>query len=434
MVAPAQPPSAIDRLYSARLSGAVDAVAAFTQLPNQAGYAFIEQAWWVLLLFYPPATMFLFLMFRHVEQHLIDQAALKSARDELIAEQNARMQRFRTYFEQSNIGFAIASAEKRWLEANGALCATLGYARDELIRLTWAELICPADLPDDQAQFDRLLAGEISSYNNDTRFIHKDGHLVETHLSTSLVRKPDGSVDYVVAVVEDLSESKQLQKALLDSAQLFQSTLDGLSAHIAVLDETGEIVFTNSAYKRFAECNGIAPDLVSEKVNYLSVCNSAQGGDSEYADAFLQGFRDVFAGKQSLFEMEYPCHSPDEQRWFEVRVTLCSYGDSRLAIVAHENVTSRKQAEQSVIESQAAALAEQHRAKLAALDLMDDALAARQQAEEMSATLAEQVSELQRWQAAMLGREDRILMAKQEINDLLAQLGQPPRYANTRED
>jgi len=237
-----------------------------------------------------------------------------------------------------------------------------------------------------------------------------------------------------VAVVEDLSESKQLQKALLDSAQLFQSTLDGLSAHIAVLDETGEIVFTNSAYKRFAECNGIAPDLVSEKVNYLSVCNSAQGGDSEYADAFLQGFRDVFAGKQSLFEMEYPCHSPDEQRWFVVRVTLCSYGVSRLAIVAHENVTSRKQAEQSVIESQAAALAEQHRAKLAALNLMDDALSARQQAEEMSATLAEQVSELQRWQAAMLGREDRILMAKQEINDLLAQLGQPPRYANARQD
>lgn len=409
-------------------------LAAMTQAPNRVGYAFIEQAWWVLLLFYPLATMLLCLMLRNVEQRLIDKAALQSTRDALVAEERASLQRFRAYFEHSSIGFAITSTEKGWLDVNDALCATLGYTRDELTRLTWAELTCPADLPADQIQFDRMLAGEINSYDMEKCFIHKNGHPVDTHLAASLVRKPDGSVDYIAAMVEDLSEREQMQNALRESAQLFQSTLDGLSAHIAVLDEAGEIVFVNSAYKGFAERNGIASALVSEKVNYLSVCNSAQGHDSEYAHAFLHGLRDVMAGKQPLFELEYPCHSPGEQRWFVARVTLCSYGVSRLAIVAHENITLRKQAEQSVAESQAAALVEQRRAQLAALNQMDDALAARQQAEAMSTTLAEQVRELQRWQTAMLGREDRIITVKQEVNALLARLGQPPRYACAKQE
>ncbi len=61
-------------------------LAAFTQIPNQAGYAFIEQAWWVLLLFYPLATMLLCLIFRNHERLLVDQQALQAAQDTLIRE------------------------------------------------------------------------------------------------------------------------------------------------------------------------------------------------------------------------------------------------------------------------------------------------------------------------------------------------------------
>jgi hypothetical protein len=44
--------------------------------------------------------------------------------------------------------------------------------------------------------------------------------------------------------------------------------------------------------------------------------------------------------------------------------------------------------------------------------------------------LHEQLNELQRWQQTMLGREGRILSMKQEVNELLARSGQPPRYAD----
>jgi Mg2+ and Co2+ transporter CorA len=67
---------------------------------------------------------------------------------------------------------------------------------------------------------------------------------------------------------------------------------------------------------------------------------------------------------------------------------------------------------------------------VAALKLMEDAVAARKQAEAMAVRLAEQVDELLRWQRAMIGREDRIIAIKREVNELLAQLGQPPRYTS----
>ena len=56
-------------------------LAAFTQVPNRAGFAFIEQAWWVLLLLYPLATMLLCLIFRNHEQHLIDRQTLQRAQE-----------------------------------------------------------------------------------------------------------------------------------------------------------------------------------------------------------------------------------------------------------------------------------------------------------------------------------------------------------------
>jgi len=202
-------------------------LAAFTQVPNRAGYPFIEQAWWVLLLFYPLATMLLCQFFRNYEQQLVDKTALQAAQAAVAAEERASMQRFHAYFDHSNVGLAITSLDKGWLEVNDALCATLGYSREELTRMTWTELTHPDDLAPDLQQFNRMLAGEIASYAMDKRFIHKDGHTVATRLAVSHVRKPDGSLDYVVAMVEDISERMSASEALANSEKQLRFVLAG---------------------------------------------------------------------------------------------------------------------------------------------------------------------------------------------------------------
>ncbi len=215
-------------------------LAAFTQIPNRAGYAFIEQAWWILLLCYPLATALLCLIFRNYEQHVEEREALQAAQQAVIAEERASMERFHAYFDHAIVGLAITSLEKGWVEVNDALCQTLGYTRDELTRMTWTELTYPEDLAPDLAQFNRMLAGEIASYAMDKRFIHKDGHLVYTRLAVSHVRKPDGSLDYVVAMVEDITERKQDEIELAQHRHHLQKLVEAQTRELRVAKEAAE--------------------------------------------------------------------------------------------------------------------------------------------------------------------------------------------------
>jgi signal transduction histidine kinase len=131
-------------------------------------------------------------------------------------------------------------------------------------------------------------------------------------------------------------------------SQELQQTLDSLSAHIAILDGSGEIIAVNDAWRAFAEANGDDPENVSEGANYLRVCESATGPNSEEAAAFAEGIKSVLSGRRESFEMEYPCHSPTERRWFIARVTPFFCNEKPWAVVAHENITERKLAEEAL--------------------------------------------------------------------------------------
>ena len=132
-----------------------------------------------------------------------------------------------------------------------------------------------------------------------------------------------------------------------DSEPFARSALDSLSAHIAILDESGVIVFVNETWRRFAASNG-AVGNVAEGANYLQVCESAVGEQSADAADFAEGIRSVFSGQREEFEMEYPCHSPTELRWFVGRVMLLTNGSSPRAVVIHENITEREQVKQQL--------------------------------------------------------------------------------------
>ena len=98
------------------------------------------------------------------------------------------------------------------------------------------------------------------------------------------------------------------------SERFARSVLDGLSAHVAVLDGSGTIVAANEPWKASAGANGAVPARVSEGADYLGVCDSASGPNAEEAAAFAAGIREVLGGRKERFELEYPCHSPTQRR------------------------------------------------------------------------------------------------------------------------
>src|SRR5215210_8594183 len=137
------------------------------------------------------------------------------------------------------------------------------------------------------------------------------------------------------------------QKPLRESEPFSRSALDSLSAHIAILDESGTITFVNKTWREFAVSNN-AVGNVSEGANYLRVCETATGEQAEYAAAFAEGIRSVLSDQREEFTLEYPCHTPTERRWFIGRVTRFPADDHPRAVVAHENITERKRAEEAL--------------------------------------------------------------------------------------
>lgn len=142
-----------------------------------------------------------------------------------------------------------------------------------------------------------------------------------------------------------------------------QAILDALAVSVAVLDQAGVIIAVNQAWQEFGLANQVSIGSWIGS-NYLDVCDRASGGDAPCARAAAAGIRSVLAG-QGTFSLEYPCHSPGQNRWFQLRASRLEHENMVYAVVAHHDITERILAEQ---ERQALlARAQQHQDQLKAL-------------------------------------------------------------------
>lgn len=120
------------------------------------------------------------------------------------------------------------------------------------------------------------------------------------------------------------------------------SVLNSLPQQIAVIDADGVLQWVNLAWKAFSEENGGCPDRTWRGTNYLSVCSrSAETGDALGQEA-LAGIEAVVREQQPIFYLEYPCHSPSEQRWFMMCVRPIDWDGPNYYVVTHQNITERK--------------------------------------------------------------------------------------------
>jgi PAS domain S-box-containing protein len=164
--------------------------------------------------------------------------------------------RFRSYFELPLIGIAVTSVDKDWLEVNSTLCDMLGYSRQELTGMTWIQLTHPDDLDADLAQFNRMIGGQIDNYSLEKRFIRKDGDIVWTNLSVGCVRKPDGAVDYVVALLQNITLRKKTEVDLKTSEERYRQLADVTFEGIIFHDQ-GVLLRAND---QFFQMFGYEPD------------------------------------------------------------------------------------------------------------------------------------------------------------------------------
>src|SRR5258708_76235 len=134
--------------------------------------------------------------------------------------------RFRVTFENAPVGIVNTAPDGRFLRVNEAACRLVGYSADELTTKSLQDITHPDDLAASVARLEQVRQGKIDHCDaTDKRFLHKDGTIVWARGTVSCVRKSDGSIDYLVAVVEDITARKKAEEELRKSEERFRSSV-----------------------------------------------------------------------------------------------------------------------------------------------------------------------------------------------------------------
>lgn len=134
-----------------------------------------------------------------------------------------------------------------------------------------------------------------------------------------------------------------------DSPNFLHSILNTLTTNIAVIDKLGYIQYVNLSWEKFSQHNDHILNSSWDNINYLETCDKAASMGDELAKQAANGIRKVINNEEELFYLEYPCHSPNEARWFMMRVTKFQLEEKTYFVLSHYNITERKLAEEKVL-------------------------------------------------------------------------------------
>jgi diguanylate cyclase (GGDEF)-like protein/PAS domain S-box-containing protein len=263
----------------------------------------------------------------------------------MLSEQNLRCM----LLDDSSDPIFSFDREGRYLYANQALADGIGRRLEEIIGKTIWEVFS-----NDQAAirfnlirwvFERRERGE-----HEIRISRPDG---DRYFMTTLkpIFDAQGQVEAVLAHSKDITDRKLAEETLVENEAYTRAILDSVSDLIAVIDQRGVITAVNALWSKFALENSNHPGTPAEHTdvgtNYLDVCRAGAPSDADSGESAADGIQAVLDGRVSTFSLEFTCHSPEEMRWFRMRVTPLRVSKGG-AVIAHTDITERKRVEEAL--------------------------------------------------------------------------------------
>ncbi|MDX6207846.1 MAG: hypothetical protein QOE24_237 [Frankiales bacterium] len=175
----------------------------------------------------------------------------------------------------------------------------------------------------------------------------------------ALAALSEGAEDYLVkgsmnaravaTAVLYAAQRRQVERETYRYERLALELLDAIDAPTCAVDPRGSIIAVNRAWRAFSVDNGGDPERTGVGLNYFDVCEpptaAALAGAPEVAD----GLRRVLSGTLDRFQFDYPCHGPDHERWFSLRIAPLP--ETAGAVLTHVDISAAKLAESALSHS-----------------------------------------------------------------------------------
>ncbi len=131
-------------------------------------------------------------------------------------------ERLRAIFNQAAVGIAVATLDGHFLRVNKKFSDILGYSSDELERLTFSSITHPDDRRDTTTAIGRLLDGSIAEYSLEKRYLRKDGVVVWSLTTVTLLTDAAGRPERFIGVIEDITRRKHAEAALREETRILE--------------------------------------------------------------------------------------------------------------------------------------------------------------------------------------------------------------------
>ena len=163
--------------------------------------------------------------------------------------------RYRSTFEQAAVGILHVSAEGKILECNARFAEITGYSTEEAAGLSFQQITHPDDMAACVGLHGKVMNEESPPPSLEKRYIRKDGTITWVKVTPTIRRDRLLRSQYHITIVEDINDRKMAEEALREAHEFAKSTIDALTSHICVLDESGVIIAVNRAWQEFARLN-----------------------------------------------------------------------------------------------------------------------------------------------------------------------------------
>jgi PAS domain S-box-containing protein len=249
-------------------------------------------------------------------------------------------ERFRTVFEQAAVGIDICDLQGRFVRVNQKLCDIFGYTTEELQELTFIDLTHPDDRSSNTVRLQSLLAGEISTFSIEKRYLHKGGYLIWANVTVSLLRDGTGQAQYYIGVIQDIGDRKQAELGLKQSEEMFRAIFEQAAVGIACCDASHKLIKVN---QKFCEIVGYS----QEELKQLSYADITYPEDLE-VERKLAACIEPTAPVSLSLEKRYICKN-GELVWVNLTASLLpNLKQSIFGIAVVQDINDRKLMEEEL--------------------------------------------------------------------------------------